>query len=118
MYMYVEDYTVKPGDTLSSIAQDFSLLSYIQILRVNPEISNPNMIYPGQVINIPRLTPMSTYMVRSGDTLGNIVYNYNRDHIQLYGAPITVDEVLAYNPRILDPNLIYIGTIIYLPEFL
>ncbi len=118
MYMYTDKYTVKPGDTLSSIAQRFNLLTYRQILRVNREISNPDFIYSEQVINIPRLTPMSTYVVRPQDTLGNIIYNYNRDHIKIYGIPITMDEVLAYNPMIVNPNLIYVGMIIYLPEIL
>ncbi|MFA5524103.1 MAG: LysM peptidoglycan-binding domain-containing protein [Tissierellales bacterium] len=118
MYYYVDKYTVRPGDTLSSIAQRFELLTYAQILRVNREITNPNLIYAGQVINIPRMTPMSTYIVRPGDTLGNIIYDYNREHIQLYGTLITIDEVLAYNPSILDPNNIYTGMTLYLPEFL
>jgi len=116
--MYTDKYTVRPGDTLSNIAQRFSLLTYRQILRVNRDILNPDLIYPGQVINIPRLTPMSTYVVRSQDTLSSIIYNYNRDHIEIYGAPITMDEVLAYNPMIGDPNLIYVGMIIYMPEIL
>lgn len=34
------------------------------------------------------------------------------------GVPITMDKVLAYNPVIVNPNLIYIGMIIYLPEIL
>ena len=55
MYIYVDKYIVKSGDTLYNIAQSFGLLSYIQILRVNREISNPNIIYPGQIINIPQL---------------------------------------------------------------
>jgi hypothetical protein len=118
MYMYTDKYAVKPGDTLSNIAQRFNLLTYRQILSVNRQISNPNLIYPGQIINIPRLTPMSTYVVRPQDTLSNIIYNYNREHIEIYGVPITMDEVLAYNPMITDPNLIYIGIIIYLPEIL
>lgn len=118
MYYYVDKYTVKQGDTLSAIAQSYDLVSYRQILRVNPEISNPQSIYPGQIINIPKFTPMSTYRVRAGDTLGDIIYLYNRDHIEIYGVPITLDEVLAYNPGIEDPDLIYPNMILYLPEIL
>lgn len=118
MYMYVDKYTVRPGDTLSSIAQRFNLLSYTQILRVNRKITNPNLIYAGQVINIPRMIPMTTYFVKPGDTLGNIIYNYNMDLIEIYGAPVTLDEVLAYNPSIENPDLIYPGMVIYLPEIL
>lgn len=118
MYVYVDKYTVKSGDTLSSIARSFNLLSYRQILYVNPEISNPDLIYPGQVINIPKMVPMSTYIVKPGDTLGTIIYNYNRELMKYYGFQITFDEVLAYNLRITNPDLIFPGMIIYLPEIL
>lgn len=118
MYTYVDQYTVMQGDTLNSIAQKFSLQTYTQILRVNREIVNPDLIHPGQIINIPRMTPMTTYIVQPGDTLGDILYDYNIDHIEVYGIPVTMDEVLAYNPRITNPNIIYPGMIIYLPEIL
>lgn len=118
MYMYVDRYTVQPGDTLFNLARKFDLLSYVQIHRVNQDIKNPNVIYAGQVINIPRHTPMTTYIVRPGDTLGFIIYNYNRDHIEVYGVPITLDEVLAYNPKIKNPDKIRPGMVIYFPEIL
>lgn len=118
MYVFVDKYTVEPGDTLSSISQRFELLSYRQILHVNHEIANPNLIYPGQVINIPKSVPMSTYMVKPGDTLGTIIYNYNRELMEVYGHQITLNEVLAYNSKIKNPNLIFPGMIIYLPEIL
>jgi hypothetical protein len=38
--------------------------------------------------------------------------------MEIYGSPITFDEVLAYNPIIENPDLIFPGMIIYLPEFL
>lgn len=118
MYMYTIKYTVEMGDTLYSIAKKFNLKTYKQLLPVNRDISNPNNIRPGQVINVPKSIPMITYLVKPGDTLGTILYNYNLDHINLYGMPITMDELLAYNPTIVDPNLIYAGMILYLPEFL
>lgn len=118
MYMYVEQYMVQTGDTLFSIAKRFNLITYRQLLPVNPQILNPNLIFPGQMVNIPKLVPMNTYVVRPGDTLGNLIYHYNREHIELYGYPITINEVLAYNPGIINPNLIYPYMVIYLPEFL
>ncbi|NLK69371.1 MAG: LysM peptidoglycan-binding domain-containing protein [Clostridiaceae bacterium] len=118
MYLYVDQYIVQPGDTLYNIAQRFFLLNYTQILRVNKDISNPDVIYPGQVINIPKMVPMNTYIVQPGDTLDDIVHSYNQEHFEIYGFNITCDEVLAYNPMIVNPNLIYPGMIIYLPEFL
>lgn len=45
-------YTVKKGDTLTGIAKQHNiLLSYL--ILANPQISNPNLIRVGQVINIP-----------------------------------------------------------------
>ncbi len=45
-------YTVQRGDTLGNIARRFN--TTIQILiQLNPQIINPNLIYPGQVINLP-----------------------------------------------------------------
>ena len=47
-----QKYTVKPGDTLSGIAQKFGV--GLQSLRqANPQVSDPNMIYPGQVLTVP-----------------------------------------------------------------
>jgi len=47
-----ETYTVRAGDTLYRIARRYGL-TLDQILRSNPQITNPAEIYPGQVINIP-----------------------------------------------------------------
>ncbi len=45
-------YVVQRGDTLSSIAYRFRT-TVAAILQVNPQITNPNVIYAGQVILIP-----------------------------------------------------------------
>nr|WP_244138493.1 LysM peptidoglycan-binding domain-containing protein [Ligilactobacillus agilis] len=42
--------TVKAGDTLSQIAADHNLTTE-QLVKVN-QIANPDLIYPGQVINL------------------------------------------------------------------
>ena len=48
-------YVVQPGDTLFRIAQRFGF-TVETLIRLNPGI-NPNLIYPGQRIQIPILTP-------------------------------------------------------------
>lgn len=48
-------YTVKPGDTLSKIATRNGV-SLEQLLKANPQISNPNNIKVGEVINVPNGT--------------------------------------------------------------
>lgn len=45
-------YTVQPGDSLSQIAV-FCNTSVAEIRQINPEITNVNMIYPGQQLRIP-----------------------------------------------------------------
>lgn len=47
-----DTYTVQSGDTLSEIADVFST-SEMSLLKANPAITNPNLIYPGQVLVIP-----------------------------------------------------------------
>ncbi|GHE26478.1 LysM peptidoglycan-binding domain-containing protein [Vulcaniibacterium thermophilum] len=45
-------YTVRAGDTLSGIAERHGV-SLDALLRANPQIRNPNLIHPGQSVNLP-----------------------------------------------------------------
>ena len=45
-------YTVRPGDTLSEIAERFGV-SLDALIAANPQITDPDRIFPGQVIVIP-----------------------------------------------------------------
>lgn len=61
---YPERYTVVPGDTLWDISNRFLETPWLwpEIWHVNPEIANPHLIYPGDVLRLvyfdgkPRLT--------------------------------------------------------------
>src|SRR5512146_603090 len=70
-------YTVQRGDYLTKIARTCGV-SYSDLLKANPTITNPSRIYPGQVLNIPSSTiPVTggkpgTYSVQQGDTLSSI----------------------------------------------
>jgi len=45
-------YTVKKGDTLWGIAKRYGV-TLTALIRANPQIKNPNLIYPGDEVNIP-----------------------------------------------------------------
>jgi peptidoglycan DL-endopeptidase LytF len=91
-------YAVK-GDTLRKIAAKFNT-TVDAILRVNPQIYNPNIIYVGQAITIPAAP--TAHVVQRGETLRIIAGKYGT----------TVDAILKLNPNIRNPNLIYVGQII------
>ncbi|HPK65113.1 MAG TPA: peptidoglycan-binding protein LysM [Thermoanaerobaculia bacterium] len=55
-------YTVKSGDTLSKIAKEFygKAMAYPKIFEANrPMLTDPDKIYPGQVLRIPDVEPKS-----------------------------------------------------------
>ena len=45
-------YTVKSGDTLSSIAQQFGT-AWQELQQLNPDITDPGLIYLGQELEVP-----------------------------------------------------------------
>ena len=92
-------YVVQRGDTLRKIAARFDTTTDA-ILRVNPQITNPNVIYVGQIINLP-LTA-STYVVQRGDRLKIIAARFGT----------TLNNLLALNPGITNPDVIYVGQLI------
>ena len=103
---YFRKYKVKEGDSLFQIAMYFNI-PLENLIRVNPEIPNSNFIFPGQVIYIP---PISTsreriYRVNPGDTIFDIAQRYN----------ISLDILIAANPHISYPDLIYPDDIICIP---
>ena len=95
-----QTYTVKSGDTLSGIGAKFGV-SYQKIAADN-NISNPNLIHPGQVLKIytdqPQQPVYETYIVKSGDTLSEIAQQFRT----------TVNKIASDN-GIKNVNLITIG---------
>ncbi|SFE22648.1 spore coat assembly protein SafA [Thermoanaerobacter thermohydrosulfuricus] len=105
-------YTVKPGDTMWSIANMFGI-SLDCLIRANPQISDPNLIYPGQQICIPFYCPpvspeacKTIYTVKPGDSMWSIA--------NMFG--VSLDALIRANPQIPDPNLIYPGQQICIPS--
>jgi LysM repeat protein len=94
-----QTYYVVKGDTLRKIAARFNT-TVEAILKVNAQITNPNVIFVGQAIAIP--AQPTSYVVQRGDTLRVIANQYGT----------TVEAILALNPNIKNPNLIYVGQVI------
>ncbi len=93
-------YTVKRGDTLYAIAELYH--TSVSALVQENDIANPNLIYPGQVLNITIHDDVTRiceyYTVQRGDTLYAIALRYN-----------TTVSALANRNGITNPNLIYPG---------
>jgi LysM repeat protein len=98
-------YTVVAGDSLSAIAQR-SGVSLAALEAANPQITDPNLIYVGNTVNIPPPgTAANTYLINPGDTLSAIA--------QRYGTTV---DALAQANGIADPNVIYIGGQLVVPN--
>lgn len=96
-------YTVKSGDTLSSIATRFNT-TYQDLARLN-NIASPYVIYPNQVIKIKGDNTVAnnatTYVVKSGDTLSGIANKLG----------LSVSYLQSKN-HISNPNLIYANQVL------
>jgi|SRR6185436_15540741 len=95
-------YTVQKGDTLSEIAERFGV-ALKTLEAANPQIKNPDLIFPGQVIIVP--TPQFEYIVQKGDTLSEIAERFG----------VSLKALEAANPQIKNPDLIFPGQHIHIP---
>ncbi len=110
-------YTVTKGDTLSKIAkrQYGDAMKYPVIFEANkPMLTDPDKIYPGQVLRIPPMTgtysaAISTYEVKSGDTLSKIAK-------EMYGDASKYQRIFEANQPMLDnPDDIRVGQVLTIP---
>ena len=107
-------YTVQPGDTLFLIAQRFGV-SLQALIQANPQIPDPNTIFPGQRICVPTgvVVPPPPpacpggfiYRVQPGDTLFFIAQRFG----------VTLQALIQANPQIPDPNVLVPGQLICVP---
>ena len=90
-------YTVKYGDTLSAIANKYN--TSVSKICSNNNISNPDLIYEGQVLQIGGGVSVATiYTVVRGDNLSSIAQRYGK----------TISRICTDN-NIQNPDLIYEG---------
>ena len=113
---YEDNYTVQRGDSLSRIAgYDFIYNDSSRwpiIFRANrDQISNPNIIHPGQDLKIPRGQPTS-WRVWRGESLWRIA-----QYPEVYGTGTRWPVIYRANQdQIRDPNLIYPDQILVIPR--
>ncbi|EMF0076539.1 LysM peptidoglycan-binding domain-containing protein [Enterococcus hirae] len=96
----VQTHVVQYGETLSSIATKYGT-TYQALASLNG-LSNPNMIYAGQVLKVNGTASTTrTYTVRSGDNLSSIASKLG-----------TTYQALAQRNGLSNPNLIYPGQVL------
>ncbi|HSM46095.1 MAG TPA: LysM peptidoglycan-binding domain-containing M23 family metallopeptidase [Acidimicrobiia bacterium] len=98
-------YTVERGDTLGQIARDHGV-SLSDLVGAN-NISNPDRIYPGQMLVIPGQGGRTevTHLVTRGETLDRIAAKYGS----------SVSGIVSAN-AISNPNIIRIGQELLIPS--
>lgn len=82
----IATYTVKPGDTLYKIVQKYNV-PVEAVLRHNRDITASDLIYPGQMLQIP-----GPHLFQKGQTLAIIA--------ELYGIPL--GALKTANPGLID----------------
>lgn len=101
-----QDYYVRAGDTLSGIAASRGI-SLARLEAANPQILHPDLIRPGQHLNIPAAggndNAPATYRVERGDTLSGIAARHGLDY-----------HAVARDNGIADPDLIRVGQVLHL----
>lgn len=109
-------YTVRRGDTLGGIAGRYDI-PYATVIALNPELDDPSTIVIGQTIYLgrdpfARLEPCRDreacyrYVVQPGDRLSTIAGRFG----------VSLTAILQLNPSIDDPNAIFSGQVIRLPD--
>ncbi|OWW47253.1 1,4-beta-N-acetylmuramidase [Enterococcus hirae 88-15-E09] len=95
-----QTHVVQYGETLSSIATKYGT-TYQALASLNG-LSNPNMIYAGQVLKVnEKVSTTRTYTVRSGDNLSSIASRLG-----------TTYQALAQRNGLSNPNLVYPGQVL------
>ena len=111
-------HTVQSGETLNSIAAACGV-SLGVLEQANPQITDPSLVFVGEVINVPGssvvspttvpvtmpITTATTYTVQSGDSLNSIASRFG----------VSLSALEQDNPQITDPSLIFRGEVINIP---
>ncbi len=87
-----QTYTVQPGDSLWRIAVRYQV-GVSELISANPQLRNPNLIYPGQQVNIPGAPQTTTIekevvrlvnVERAKQGLRPLTYNWELSRVARY----------------------------------
>ncbi|WP_173275666.1 LysM peptidoglycan-binding domain-containing protein [Paenibacillus sp. NEAU-GSW1] len=104
-------YVVKKGDTLYFISQKHNV-SIEEILKLNPAITNPDVLDVGMKLKIPSTSGggvgdiMHQHVVKQGDTLWKLS--------KAWGVPLA--DMIKANPQLKNPNVLLTGEIVNIPK--
>jgi LysM repeat protein len=97
-------YEIKSGDTLYKVGQSHGV-TVEDMIGANAQLINPNLIYIGEVLNVPTKGVASTYKVQRGDSIMRIADKYGIDF----------QDLLAVNKGIV-PDRLQIGQVLNIPS--
>ncbi|GBF73900.1 hypothetical protein PA598K_02224 [Paenibacillus sp. 598K] len=103
---------VKQGDTLYQLAGKYGV-TLEELLKLNPEIANPDQIHVGMKVKIPSNGGKSSEMViahqhvvQQGDTLWKLS--------KAWGVPLS--DMIKANPQLKNPNVLMTGETVNIPK--
>jgi LysM repeat protein len=101
-------YIVKSGDSLSLIATNYNI-TLAALVAVNKQIANIDLIFPGELINVPVCAGsqclVKTYNIKSGDTFFDLASK----------SGTTIGNIEGVNPAV-DPTKLAVDQQILLPR--
>ena len=109
-------YGVLPGDTLFTIGRAFGV-GVQAVINANPQVSNPGVLLPGQVVCVPVAFPLGRppappacvggclYGVQPGDTFFLIARRFG----------VSLQAIIAANPQVVNPNAIVPSQVVCVP---
>ena len=104
-----DSHLVTPGETLSEIAIAYGVP--LDVLAAQNHIVNVDLIFAGESLTVPGQAPPAgppasgSYTIQNGESLTSIAAMQRT----------TVQQLIAANPDIVDPNRIFVGESLVLP---
>nr|WP_242950615.1 SafA/ExsA family spore coat assembly protein [Clostridium grantii] len=94
------DYAVKSGDSIWKICLKYQV-GVSELLSVNPQVSNPDLIYPGQILRVPNLDDIKNLenevarlvnVERNKQGLSSLKINWQLSRIARYKSQDMIDK--------------------------